>query len=51
MRVLVVTNKYLSGNGNWVAEQVGSLRAAGLGVDVIFDTKQTRLHLHGQGSR
>ena len=45
MRVLVVTNMYLSGNGNWVAEQVASLRAIGLDVDVIFfDTQKTRLH-------
>ena len=44
MRVLVVTNMFLSGNGNWVAEQVRSLQAEGLEVDVIFfDTKRTRL--------
>jgi teichuronic acid biosynthesis glycosyltransferase TuaC len=44
MRVLVVTNMFLSGNGNWVAEQVRSLRAEGLQVDVLFfDTKRTRL--------
>ena len=43
MRVLVVTNMFLSGNGNWVAEQVRSLRDEGVGVDVLFfDTKRTR---------
>jgi glycosyltransferase involved in cell wall biosynthesis len=43
MRVLVVTSLYLSGNGNWVAEQVRSLRDLGAQVDVVFfDTKQTR---------
>ncbi len=52
MRVLVVTNMYLSGKGNGeagaqcaIAEQVRSLRSAGLDVDVIFfDTKRTRLN-------
>ncbi len=45
MRVLVVTNMLLSGNGNWVAEQVRSLRDLGVYVDVIFfDPKQTRLN-------
>lgn len=44
MRVLVVSNMYLSGNGNWVSEQVRSLRGAGIEVDVIFlNTKRTRL--------
>ena len=45
MRVLLVTNLFFSGRGNWVAEQVRSLRALGITVDVIFfDPKQTRLH-------
>ena len=44
MRVLVATSLYLSGHGNWVAEQVSSLREAGLNVDVIFfNTKRSRL--------
>ncbi|MGH8058369.1 MAG: glycosyltransferase family 4 protein, partial [Candidatus Entotheonellia bacterium] len=45
MRVLIVTNMFLSGNGNWVAEQARSLRAQGLEVDVVFfDTKRSRFH-------
>lgn len=45
MRVLVVTSLYLSGHGNWVAEQVRSLRDLGLHVDVLFfDTKRSRLN-------
>ncbi len=36
MRVLVVTNLYLSGHGNWVAEQVRSLRLAKVDVEVLF---------------
>lgn len=45
MRVLVVTNMLLPGNGNWVAEQVRSLRDLGVHVDVIFfDPKRTRLN-------
>ncbi len=45
MRVLVVTNMYLAGNGNWVAEQVRSLRSEGINVDVLFfDTKRTRAY-------
>jgi len=45
MRILVVTNMFLSGNGNWVAEQVRSLRDLGVHVDVAFyDTKRTRLN-------
>jgi len=45
LRVLVVTNLYLSGNGNWVAEQVRSLRSEGVEVDVLFfDTRRTRLY-------
>jgi glycosyltransferase involved in cell wall biosynthesis len=36
---------FLSGNGNWVAEQVRSLRDEGVKVDVLFfDTKRTRLY-------
>ncbi|MDR7468307.1 MAG: glycosyltransferase family 4 protein [Armatimonadota bacterium] len=43
MRILVVTNMLLSGNGNWVAEQVRSLRDLGIHVDVLFfDPKRTR---------
>jgi len=45
MRILVVTNMFLSGNGNWVAEQVRSLRDLGMRVDVVFfDPKRTRLN-------
>lgn len=36
MRVLVVTNLYPAGLGNWVAEQVRSLRDAGVDIDVFF---------------
>jgi glycosyltransferase involved in cell wall biosynthesis len=45
MRVLVVTSMYLSGHGNWVAEQVRSLRDIGLEVDVVFfNPKRARFH-------
>ncbi len=45
MRILVVTSLYFSGLGNWVTEQVRSLRSLNLEVDVIFfDTRRTRLH-------
>jgi glycosyltransferase involved in cell wall biosynthesis len=45
MRILVVASVYLSGHGNWLAEQVRSLRSAGVDVDVIFfDPRETRLN-------
>jgi len=45
MRVLVVTSIFLSGHGNFIAEQVRSLRSAGLDLDVIFfDPRETRLN-------
>lgn len=45
MRVLVVASVYLSGHGNWLAEQVRSLRSASVDVDVIFfDPRETRLN-------
>ncbi len=45
MRVLVVTSIYLSGHGNFVAEQVRSLRAAKIDVDVLFfDPRRSRLY-------
>ena len=45
MKVLVVTSMYLSGRGSFVAEQVRSLRSAGVDVEVIFfDPKVTRLN-------
>jgi glycosyltransferase involved in cell wall biosynthesis len=45
MRVLVVTSGYLSGHGNFVAEQVRSLRDADVEMEVIFfDPRDTRLN-------
>jgi len=43
MRVLVVTSIFLSGHGNFVAEQVRSIRSAKIDVDVLFfDPRQNR---------
>ena len=43
MRVLIVTSLYQAGNGNWVADQVRSLRDAGVDAGVVFfDTKRSR---------
>ena len=43
MRALVGTSLYVSGRGNWVAEQVRSLRDAGVDIDVLFfNTRETR---------
>lgn len=45
MRVLVVASVYLSGHGNWLAEQVRSLRTADIDVEVIFfDPRKTRMN-------
>lgn len=39
----MVTSLYVSGRGNWIADQIRSLRQAGVGVDVIFfDTRGAR---------
>lgn len=44
MRILVIASVYMSGHGNWLAEQVRSLRSARVDVDVIFfDPRETRL--------
>jgi len=48
MRVLVVTSIYLSGHGNFVAEQVRSLRAANVDVKVVFfDPRESRMKYAG----
>jgi glycosyltransferase involved in cell wall biosynthesis len=45
MRILTVTSLYLSGHGNFVAEQVRALRASQVDVDVLFfDPRETRTH-------
>jgi glycosyltransferase involved in cell wall biosynthesis len=45
MKVLVVTSVYLSGHGNFVAEQVRSLQSSGIAMDVIFfDPRETRMN-------